>query len=122
GVYRLGHSGHVASSEGDSEGAFEGAFGLASGTRGILRKFPKEVPSEASKGAFGRALGRLRKGLSVGFGNTCHTTEGSERGLSGWHVPKGFSKGMLGWAALVVGLEIDGSDLIGSSDHLKRSE
>ena len=51
------------------------------------------------------------------FGDTCHTPKGSERGFWGWRVPKGFSKefprGFSRRAALVVGLEIDSSDLNG---------
>ncbi len=62
-------SGHVACSEGWSEGGFE------KGLSACFGKAPKEVSRS-------------------GFGNTWHSPKGSEGGLPGWHVPKGFSKGV----------------------------
>src|SRR5438105_531552 len=62
-------SGHVAC----SEGWFKGGF----------RK---------------RSFGGLREGSErvsrSGFGNTWHSPKGSEGGLPGWHVPKGFFEGV----------------------------
>ena len=85
----FGTRGQVSCSEGDSKG-FRKGFRLASGTRGLLRKVPKEVPSVASKGAFGRASGRLRRGFGT-RGTLRRAPKGG--GASGWHVPKGSSKG-----------------------------
>ena len=85
----FGTRGQVSCSEGDFEG-FRKGFRLASGTRGLLRKVPKEVPAKASKG---HSAG-LRGGSERVSGHAARS-EGLERGegASGWHVPKGSSKG-----------------------------
>ena len=82
----LGTRGQVASSA-TSEGILPAGY---LGTRVILRKFPKEVPAKASKGPFGRASGRLRRGFGT-RGTLRRAPKGG--GASGWHVPKGSSKG-----------------------------
>ena len=94
------YSGSVALSEAESEGVFEGGFegvasGLAFGTRGVLRRIVRKGGStEASKGLLaGLRVGSERVSRS-GFGNTWHSPKGSERGLPGWHVPKGFFEGV----------------------------
>src|SRR5438128_11296217 len=73
-------------------GGLEGfAFGLSSGTRGMLRRM-------VQRGFQKRSFGGLREGSErvsrSGFGNTWHSPKGSEGGLPGWHVPKGFPKGV----------------------------
>ena len=105
-VSGLGSRGQVARSEGGSEKGVskwpdpKEASGLAFGTGVILRRLPKEVPAKASKGAFGGHSAGLRDGsegfIGRGLREYVSLSERLRKGLSGWRVPKVFSKGSSG--------------------------
>ena len=72
------------------------AFGLAFGTSVVLRRFLKDVPTELRRG---HPAG-LRDGSEGFIGRVLREyvsfSERLRKALSGWHVPKGFSKGSSG--------------------------
>src|SRR5438128_1465098 len=87
-AYGLDTRGQGSYSEGFRRGGPKG-FRLASGTRGFLLKVPKGVPAKASKG---HSAG-LCDGSERVSGHAARS-EGLRKGVaSGWHVPKGSSKG-----------------------------
>src|SRR5206468_3526858 len=92
-------SGHVACSEDESEG------GVSKGLRGDFRQ----------------GFGLVPEGFSVRLRGHVSDSEGSERGLSGWHVPKVFSKevskGGSSGMTLIVGVGINGCDSSMRSDR-----
>ena len=68
-------------------------------------------------------LGWFRKGLSVGFGDTCHLPKGLRKvGCFGLVSEKGLPEGLPGGWHRVVRLEINGWDSSFRSDRLNCSE
>ncbi len=71
----------------------EMASGLASGTGGTFRRMVRQgFQRRLRREAFGRASGWFRKGLSVGFGDTCHLPKGLRKVFWAGLSRKGFRR------------------------------